>query len=68
VTIAQIANTIGCTFRDVLFVILQTKLTPVIYVENQRMYSKHQIDFIYKLLYFDRKCTFEIIESKINKN
>jgi len=67
-TISQIAKTIGCLYRDVLSVILQTRLTPVFYDNKNPMYSKCQIDLIYKLLYFERKCTFEIIESKINKN
>jgi len=67
-TISQIAKTIGCLYDDVYKIILKTKLTPAYYNKSIRLYSKCQINLIYKLLYFERKCTFEIIESKINKN
>jgi hypothetical protein len=65
-SITQIAQAAGCTYDAVHRVILNNKLTPVSYEDKFRMYHQTQIDFIFKILYFERKMTFITLESKMN--
>lgn len=65
-TIQEIATAAGCDYQSVYRVILNNKLTPISYEDKFRMYGQSQIDFIFKILYFERKMTFITFESKLN--
>lgn len=66
-TISQIAKESGCTYDSVYRVILNNNLVPVSYTEKNRFYAKIQIDFIFKILYFEMKCNLITLESSMNK-
>lgn len=66
-TAGEMAKECGCSYNDVQSIIVSNNLTPVSYLGAKRLFSQIQEDFIYKTLYFERKCFVLTLESKMNK-
>ena len=66
-TLTEMQKETGCRYRDIYRVIIANKLTPVHYENRQRYYADITVNFIYKILYFERKLNIVTIESKMNK-
>lgn len=66
-TVSQMARECGCKYSDVQNVITSNKMKSAECRGTYRLFSQIQEDFIYKTLYFERKCFILTLESKMNK-
>jgi len=66
-SISEIAKQAGCLYENVYRVIINNRFTPAGYNGTIKLYAPIQVDFIFKILYFERKIDYVILESSMNK-